>query len=286
MPALKIVRFGLNVGYLERACAFYENALGFERLQSVEPTHGRTVLHLGKQELELQATDGLPYPAPRTASDPWFQHFAIAVSDMTAAYRRLSRHAQQPISQGGPQLLPSSTGSVTAYKFRDPDGHPLELSYIPHSDWLAGDKRTGENPFLGIDHSALAVQDLDASVRFYTDILGLTEAGRFLNQGPEQDRLDGLAGTRLDIVALKTTEAGPHIELLHYRSPIPVAKTYVMRPDAVAATRLILSVADLARINSRLDQTVIQSSIVIDSEGLRTQLQDPDGHRVELVQLG
>ena len=31
----------------------------------------------------------------------------------------------------GPQLLPPSTGSVTAFKVRDPDGHPLELSYNP-----------------------------------------------------------------------------------------------------------------------------------------------------------
>ena len=47
-------------------------------------------------------------------------------------YARLSAHAGwTTISTDGPQLLPASSGGVTAYKFRDPEGHPLELIAFP-----------------------------------------------------------------------------------------------------------------------------------------------------------
>ena len=48
----------------------------------------------------------------------------------------------RPISEGGPQLLPPSNGAVRAFKFRDPDGHPLELIWFPPGQgravWHAG----------------------------------------------------------------------------------------------------------------------------------------------------
>ena len=264
---LRIARIALNVADLETACAFYCDALGFRRTAEAAGSSAveGAVLRLGRQELELRVSGGRPYPEPRAANDPWFQHFAIAVLDMDQAYRRLSHHAQQPISKGGPQLLPPSTGSVTAYKFRDPDGHPLELSYIPASAWLSeGDRRSAE-PCLGIDHSALAVSDLEASIAFYRHRLGFSAAGESLNEGPEQDRLDGLEHARVDIRSLATPEAGPHIELLHYLSPRPAAVRHAVDPEDIAATRLILRVA------------------AIDAANGSRRLQDPDGHWLEFA---
>lgn len=258
---LQINRIALNVADLDVACAFYVDALGF-RLQA-KPSAACAILRLGRQNLELRVCRGRPYPEPRAANDPWFQHFAIAVSDMKAAYGRLRQYDQQPISDGGPQLLPPSTGSVTAYKFRDPDGHPLELSHIPGSAWLT-EPQDRAGPCLGIDHSALAVADLAASLAFYKDTLGFVPAGQGLNEGAEQDRLDGLAQTRVDILALAAAGSGPHIELLHYRAPLPTQARQPIDPEDIAATRLILRTATVG-------------------EG-RTLLRDPDGHLLELAE--
>ncbi len=41
------------------------------------------------------------------------------------------------ISTDGPQRLPPSSGGVAAFKFRDPDGHPLELLAFPDRKWPA-----------------------------------------------------------------------------------------------------------------------------------------------------
>lgn len=237
-----ITGIDLIVADVDRAVAFY-TALGF-----VADTDG---LRFGRFRLGLIAAgpEAAPYPAPARANDPWFQHFALAVGDMAAAYAALIALGHTPISTGGPQLLPPNTGSVTAYKFRDPDGHPLELSYIPGSDWLR-DAAPGA-VFLGVDHTAIAVADLPASMAFYAG-LGFVEIGRSLNQGPEQDRLDGLDGVAVDIVALGQPGPGPHLELLAYRTPAP-------------APRRSIALGDIAATRTRLD-------------GPPATRHDPDGH--------
>ncbi len=89
----------------------------------------RRRMTLGAQEVELVAFDppGRPYPEARRSNDPWFQHIALVVDDIAGVFDALQRFDMTPISIGGPQLLPVNTGGVSAVKFRDPDGHPLEL---------------------------------------------------------------------------------------------------------------------------------------------------------------
>jgi len=262
---VQIERIDLVVGDLATAQRFYVEALGFAAIEtSRAPGVQRATLRLGQTRIDLMAFDapGAAYPTPCAANDSWFQHFAIAVSDMVAAYAELSRYSHEPISVGGPQLLPPSTGSVTAYKFRDPEGHPLELSFNPATAGAAGATTSGSaasaaKPFIGIDHSAIVVADPDASIAFYTK-LGFRVTKRLVNTGPEQDRLDGLADVELDIIVL-TAVAGPHLELLHYRRPLP-GPAVVVAPADIAATRLALSGA-----------------------GEVGRRRDPDGHWLELV---
>lgn len=179
-------------------------------------------------------------------------------------------------------MLPPSTGSVVAYKFRDPDGHPLELSFIPGSAWLAEPQDNASGPCLGIDHSALAVADLTASLAFYKDVLGFSPAGQGLNEGVEQDRLDGLGQTRLDIVALAAAEGGPHIELLHYRSPRPAPARGPIDRDDIAATRLIVRMGATRPVDTELEAVKQSSKAISAAEGPRL-LQDPDGHWLEVA---
>ena len=75
---------------------------------------------------------GRPYPPDSTSTDLWFQHMAIIVNDMRDAYQRVMANRRfRPISRHGPVRLPGNSGAVTAFKFRDHDGHPLELLAFP-----------------------------------------------------------------------------------------------------------------------------------------------------------
>ena len=266
IQATRLLRIELTVADLPRSEAFYVDALGFERLrpdQSDPSTAGllgaggvrQAALHRGGQTLVLQQFDqpGQPYPSDARACDQVFQHFALPVPDMAFAYGRLLPLLPAAISIGGPQHLPQRSGGATAFKFRDPDGHPLELIQFP-------DAHIG-----GIDHSAIAVMDVERSLTFYRDHLGLRMAARQTNSGVEQDRLDGLAGAVVDVVALEPAQATPHVELLGYRAPAG-RPAGALRLNDMAATRLVLEVTGMP---TEGDQTVLRH--------------DPDGHALVLV---
>lgn len=106
-----------------------------------------------------------------------------------------------------------------AFKFRDPEGHPLELLRFPPDK---GDRRwhgaRDDGPVLGIDHSAIGIADTAASCRFYDGLLRLRLAGDGINSGLEQERLDGLPGVEVRITAHRCPE-GAGLECLHYRQP-------------------------------------------------------------------
>src|SRR5579872_2554541 len=159
----------------------------------------RRSMSLGESRLELDtfARPGRPYPDGTNASDLVFQHLALVTDDAGAAWRRARNAGATPITRGDPVTLPQSSGGVTAVKFRDPEGHPLELLEFP----------AGSNPswqgrgMMGIDHSAISIGDLAASRRFY-ETHGLAEGKRTLNRGPAQVALDGLDGVELDVLQM------------------------------------------------------------------------------------
>ena len=90
--------------------------------------------HSARSRVDLECFDrpGRAYPPSATACDLVFQHFALVTDDAEAAWRRRALEAgATPISREGPVTLPASGGGVTAIKFRDPEGHPLEFLEFP-----------------------------------------------------------------------------------------------------------------------------------------------------------
>lgn len=288
-PGWRIACISLTTAAPEATARFFREALGFEAIGTeqragadfarlmgldggLDGARAQAVrLRLGRQEVELLAFDppGRPYPAGSTSHDPWFQHMAIVVSDMRAAHARLSGHpGWTPISLAGPQRLPESSGGVTAFKFRDPEGHPLELLEFP-PDRLppAWQGPAGADPCRGIDHSAIVVADTAASLAFYEG-LGFAVAARSLNHGAEQERLDALPGARVEVTGLAPAAGTlPRLELLCYRLP-PVTPP-VLHSNDVAATRLVLEAVPATDLPGHRAGAAMRH--------------DPDGHALVLM---
>lgn len=241
-----IVGFRLVTNDLVRLAAFYR-AIGFDvgetasipaadmELLGLSGTGWRMAISLGPSHVHLERFDhpGHLYPEDTSACDVVFQHLALVTDDAEAAWRRARDVGATPISRGRPVTLPKSAGGVTAIKFRDPEGHPLEFLQFPRGANPAW-KGTG---VMGIDHSAISVSDGAASRRFYASH-GLSEAGVTANHGPTQDALDGLDGVQVDVVPMNPADKPPHVEMLCYRHL--VGRT--LRPLAtndVAATRIV-----------------------------------------------
>jgi catechol 2,3-dioxygenase-like lactoylglutathione lyase family enzyme len=241
-----------------------------------------TTLRLGNQVIALAEPQplGCSYPRDVPGWDPRFQHFAIVVSDMTAAYANLQALPNwTAISRDGPQVLPASSGGVTAFKFRDPEGHPLEMLAFEPAARPAHWAFRSANLCLGIDHSAVSVADTSRSVAFYSR-LGVARTASSLNIGREQEELDNLLGAVVEVTALAPpTQAVPHVELLCYRGSFDRHQLLTNRND-VAATQLVFEMEPdaLDAIVALNRDTTISSSTTAESGGLRVLLRDPDGH--------
>jgi catechol 2,3-dioxygenase-like lactoylglutathione lyase family enzyme len=236
-PVSRVDSIGITVGDMERALAFYTGVLPFEVVSETEVAgdayehlfgvfgmRARIVrLRLGDEQIELidyLAPEGRPMPVDSRSNDEWFQHIAIIVSDMDAAYAHLREHRVQHASSG-PQTLPEwnpNAGGIKAFYFKDPDAHNLEILEFPPDKgaarWHAADGRL----FLGIDHTAIVVRDTEPSLGFFGNTLGLEVHGTSENYGTEQEHLNNVFGARLLITSLGAP-AGQAVEFLDYLAP-------------------------------------------------------------------
>jgi catechol 2,3-dioxygenase-like lactoylglutathione lyase family enzyme len=228
---------GITVSDLDRALAFYTGVLPFTKVSEREVS-GRPYellsglfgarsrvarLRLGAEDIELTeflAPKGRPLPVDIRPNDRLFQHIAIVVSDMTKAFELLrARHVE--FASTGPQRLPDwnpNAGGISAFYFRDPDRHFLEIINFPAGKGAPVWHQPSKQLFLGIDHTAIVVDDTNASLRFYRDALGMQVAGESENYDVEQEHLNNVFGARLRITAVRAAK-GPGIEFLEYLAP-------------------------------------------------------------------
>jgi catechol 2,3-dioxygenase-like lactoylglutathione lyase family enzyme len=298
VQAQSVVGISRTVSDLGRAESFYRSVLGFSgisrapadpevlRALGLVDDAGELRLRLGEEELVLVHFEsaGRNYPADSRSNDLWFQHLAIVVSDMDSAYSRLRSSAGwQPISTEGPETLPPSSGGVRAFKFRDPDGHPLELLWFParhgNPKWQERTRAAAsDEPFLGIDHTALSVSSTRRSLAFYRS-LGLSIAEETVNSGPAQSRLDDLGAAHVRVTGLRPAGlAGPGLELLAYRPPGRARENPSISELSMQWTTLsaIAPGAAATNVRGRTPALLKKASAV----------SDPDGHRFVLVNQG
>ena len=228
---------GMTVSNLERSEKFYTEVLSFqkitdtevwgedwEKLQGVFGLRMRVVrMQLGDEIISLMeylTPEGRPIPIDSRSCDRWFQHLAIVVTDMDAAYEHLRQHRVRHTSTN-PNQLPEwnkKLGGVKAFYFKDPDGHNLELIQFPpdkaDDKWL----QTSDKMFLGIDHSAVVVKDADASFALYRDRLNLELMLQAQNYGTEFEHITCTFGARVQVNSMKPS-SGIGFELLEYISP-------------------------------------------------------------------
>ena len=300
-----------TVADMDRAIEFYSRVLTFEKVSDTEATgddlehlfgvfgsRARIVrMRLGAESIELVeflAPRGRPIPVDSRSNDLWFQHFAVIVSDLDRAYVILRENKVEHASSG-PQRLPDwnkNAGGIEAFYFKDPDGHPLEILHFPPGKGDPKWQGKTDRVFLGIDHTAIAVSNTEASLKFYRDLLGLRVAGESENYGTEQEHLNNVFGARLRITALRAP-SGPGIELLEYLSPRDgrpypsderandlVHRQTELEAEAIVSVAAPLRAAGVPFVSS--GPATFRDGKIGFTTGL--VIRDPDGHALGIVQ--
>jgi catechol 2,3-dioxygenase-like lactoylglutathione lyase family enzyme len=143
----------------------------------------------------------------------------------------------------------------------------------------------------GLHHVGITVKDIDASIRFYHDLLGL----QFSNEpspwfdGEELSRGVGVPGAELRQVSLLVGETT--IELLEYKAP-PSETQRPLTSNSLGASHVAFLVEDIEAAKAELEAKGVSfySDVNVVDEGVLAgwrwvYFEDPDGYPLELVQV-
>jgi catechol 2,3-dioxygenase-like lactoylglutathione lyase family enzyme len=142
----------------------------------------------------------------------------------------------------------------------------------------------------GIFHTGITVSDLDRSLPFYRDVLGLEvwiEPTEVFG-GEELSRGVGVEGASLRLAVLKV--GASNLELLEYASP-PAPNDEAMPPHGLASMHVAFQVDDVLAKMSELESRGVEflsPPNIVDEGPLAgwrwVYFKDPDGVTLELVE--
>jgi catechol 2,3-dioxygenase-like lactoylglutathione lyase family enzyme len=137
----------------------------------------------------------------------------------------------------------------------------------------------------GIHHSGIGVRDMETSLHFYRDLLGLEVTGDAEVEGPMVDAIVGLESARVRIVHLKCAE-NQEIELFQYYAPTTSSFTKDFKQSDGGIIHLALFVDDLMKNYERLKESGVKFNSQPYNLGgtLAVYMRDPDGITIELMQ--
>ncbi len=137
-------------------------------------------------------------------------------------------------------------------------------------------------------HVGIVVRDLERSLAFYRDLLGLSVVRAMDEQGPFLDAILGMTGARVRTVKLANAADAAQVELLAFAEPAPEisAAPSLVR---VGPTHLAVTVDRLDELYRRMRAAGVsfttEPRVSPDGGAKVTFCRDPDGTALELVEV-
>ncbi|MGD0499244.1 MAG: VOC family protein [Bryobacteraceae bacterium] len=264
---LGISHIALYAADFEKSRAFYHDFLGFEEAYSLTNPNGSLSMTFFKIN-ERQVIEIYPEVAPHTDR---LSHISFETDNIEGLRRYLAARGVAVPSQ-------ASKGRIGNLSFgiKDPEGHTVEMVQYEPDGWTVrerGKHMPDSRISTRMTHVGITVTQFDATMKFYTDILGFREIWR-----------GSSSGTTLSWVNLKVPDGDDYIEFMLYKVAPP--------PDRRgSAHHLCLQVPDMTAAIAKLDATPYKKQYTR-SYDLHTgvnrkrqaNLYDPDGARIELME--
>lgn len=138
----------------------------------------------------------------------------------------------------------------------------------------------------GMSHVGISVVDLQRSIAFYRDLLGMSLIQQVPMTGANYDAIMGLKGTDGRIAVLRTGNF--EIELLEFKRAAPQPPAPAGHVADQGLSHFAVFVDDIAGLRARLEAAGVRfhSRLVYFSSCATTAVyfQDPDGNYIELLQ--
>lgn len=138
-----------------------------------------------------------------------------------------------------------------------------------------------------IRHAGIVVNDLEKSLKFYRDLLGLKVKTRAVELGDYIDQMNGKTGILVTTVKMSADEGSTLVELLKFDWP-EVKPEKATGPFKIGPTHIAFTVANLEEVYRDLLANGVHFNCppIIPPNGKAkvTFCQDPDGTLIELVE--
>ena len=146
-----------------------------------------------------------------------------------------------------------------------------------------------------IDHVNLVVNDLEAMIAFYRDLLGMKLTHRATLRGAWIEQTSGLAEVEGDVAFLEMGE-GPRIELLRYRQPEGTRPEGLAEPNTKGLRHFAIRVAEVdglvaamraigVRFLSEVQDAPAEQLHLGDLRKRMVYFHDPEGNLLELCEF-
>jgi lactoylglutathione lyase len=266
----------LWVADLGRSRQFYKGYLGFDEPYTLTNAAGAVSITWIKIN-DRQSIELFPAADNKSKDGDSLYHIAFETDD---AQRMLAYLASKGVRAPGGKPLPltAKAGRIgnLNYFTEDPDGHIVEFTQYMPNGWTtqkAGQFMPATRIASRMSHAGIAVGNLEASLRFYRDILGFREFWRGSSDGKT-----------LSWVNLRVPDGNDYIELMLYGTRPDVGHLHILNhlclevPDASAAAAVLVSrVLPPGCKATNPIHTGVNGKRQINSY-------DPDGTRIEIME--
>lgn len=258
---------GLYVHDIEQSRGFYKDLLGFGEPFKLDNPDGSLSLTFIKVN-EDQYIELFPEKQPNTDR---LAHIALQVDSAEAMRVYLGAHGIKV-----PATTPKGRTLNSNFMVKDPDGHLVEIvQYEPDgfSRRERGKYMDGPRISTRIAHVGITVRNLDASMKFYGELLGFQEFWRGSKEGKV-----------LDWVNMRVPDGRDYLELMLYNETLSLARLGSLNHICLEVDDIEKAKADLDGRPARKNYTRPMEIKTGTNRKRQLNLFDPDGTRSELME--
>ena len=252
---------------LDQARTFYKSLLGYQEPYDLKNPDGSLFMSF----IKINDRQYVELSKQRAPGEDRLNHVSLETGDIVALAKYLA--SKGVIREQGPGKV--RIGNL-ALNVKDPDGHTIEfVQYTPDSltvkaqgKFMSADRISGR-----MAHFGIIVGNVEASMKFYRDVLGFVETWR----GAKDPK-------RLDWINMRVPDGDDYIELMLYEQlPEPTKRG--------SQHHICLYVPDIEKARNTVaarEANVNYSKPLEVKTGVNRKRQlnlfDPDGSRIELME--